>query len=77
MKTYIAIFLIAAFSFCNTMGAATPEPPKKGFNYKAHKQMNKKANRWGKKRMKAANYNLLNIKCDAKDSRKYAKRQKG
>lgn len=75
MKTYMVLFLLVVFSICQS-AYASPQPPKKGFNYKAHKQMNQKANRWGVKRMKSAKFDMVNLKCTGKQSRKYARSQK-
>ena len=46
----------------------------KGFDYSAHKKMNKQASHWGKRRMKAADHDMTNIQCSVRKSRRKAKR---
>ena len=42
---------------------------------KERARVTRKANRWSKRRMKAANYDMTNVKCNVRQSRRYARKQ--
>ncbi len=55
-------------------GAAQRKTSGGGFDYASHAKMNKKAQRWKKRRMKAADGDQLNVQCSVRKSRKAARR---
>jgi hypothetical protein len=42
---------------------------------KERARVTRKANRWSKRRMKAAKYDMTNVKCNVRQSRRYARKQ--
>ena len=46
----------------------------KGFDYAKHNQMNKKAGRWSKKRIKASDGDQTNVQCSVRKSRRHRRK---
>jgi|LakMenE18May11ns_1017448.scaffolds.fasta_scaffold9933310_2 hypothetical protein len=46
----------------------------KGFDYAAHRKMNKKAAKWGKSRIKASDGDYTNMQCSVRKTRRHAKK---
>jgi hypothetical protein len=46
----------------------------KGFDYAAHRKMNKKAAKWGKSRIKASDGDYTNMHCSIRKTRRHAKK---
>lgn len=72
MKLIISIFLSAVMLFA--FEESNAQRQQKGFDYAGHQRMNKKAKRWGKHRVKAANYDQTNLRCSVRQSRRAARR---
>jgi hypothetical protein len=70
--TYILFTLLMLLAFSNA-GTAQSTRGGRGFDYAAHNQMNKKAGAWSKRRMKACRGDMANLKCNARQSRRYAR----
>lgn len=76
MKSIIRIFFLAAFLMLmpETSQAQTRG---KGFDYKAHKSQNAKAQKWAKRRVKASKGDQTNVQCSPRTTRRHARRAKG
>lgn len=46
----------------------------KGFDYRAHQKMNKKAARWGENRVKASKGDKTNLQCSVRKTRRHARK---
>lgn len=75
MKRILLIIALLAF-FAPERGIAQSKSHAKGFDYSSHAKMNKKAQRWKKRRMKAADGNQINVQCSVRKSRKAARNNK-
>jgi hypothetical protein len=73
MKRLIMIIALLAI-FTPHEGMAQSKSNSKGFDYSSHAKMNKKAQRWKKRRMKAADGDQLNVQCSVRKSRRAARR---
>jgi hypothetical protein len=71
MKKVIPILML---SFLILLGDRALAQSSKGFDYAAHRKMNKKAGHWGKRRVKAADHDMTNIQCSVGKSRRKARR---
>ncbi len=69
----LSIIMLLTFS---NAGMAQSTRSGRGFDYAAHNKMNKKAGAWSKRRMKACRGDMANLKCNARQSRRYARQQK-
>jgi Flp pilus assembly protein TadB len=75
MKIWISVWFVAvAFLFQPVEAQAQSRSKEKGFDYKAHKHVNRQAQRWSKHRVKACKGDMLNLKCNARQSRQYARK---
>lgn len=72
MKKSVVFILAVLFSF-GSMHAQS----QRGFDYKAHASMNKKAAKWGKRRTKAAKGDITNIKCSVRTTRRATRKSQG
>ncbi|MEZ4800617.1 MAG: hypothetical protein R2809_12765 [Flavobacteriales bacterium] len=72
MKRILIIF--ALLSFFLSAVPASAQTRKGHMTQKERVQMNKKSQRWAKKRMKAAKGDLTNVKCTTRQSRRYARK---
>jgi hypothetical protein len=72
MKKSLILMLLALFT-----SGATYAQSQRGFDYKAHAQMNKKAGQWSKRRTKAAKGDMTNIKCSVRATRRATRKSQG
>jgi hypothetical protein len=72
MKKSLIYILLALFTSGTTFAQS-----QRGFDYKAHAQMNKKAHKWGKRRTKAAKGDITNIKCSVRTTRRATRKSQG
>lgn len=72
MKRFLIILTLLSF-FLSAVPAEA-QSRKGHMSQKERVQMNKKSQRWAKKRMKAAKGDLTNIKCTTRQSKKYARK---
>jgi hypothetical protein len=66
--------LLILFVFMLSYQPSSAQTSAKGFDYKSHQKMNKKAARWGKHRMKASKGDQLNLKCSVRKSRQASRK---
>jgi hypothetical protein len=74
MKKFIIVLLSAILLLPSEASLAQSSP--RGFDYQAHAAMNKKAGRWGKRRMKAAKGDVTNVRCSVRSSRRAARKSR-
>lgn len=78
MNKAIGMLMIVLLTFMLPTGTEAQTQKKgKGFDYKQHDHNNQKAKRWAKRRMKASDGDQVNLKCSARQSRRYARKSKG
>ena len=75
MKTIIIALTAFLFSLTAPQSVLAEDTGRKptGFNYAKHARKNQKAAKFSKKRMRAAKGNMVNVKCNARQSAKYAR----
>jgi hypothetical protein len=70
MKPASKIIAIIIFLIPFVAGAQS----NKGFDYQAHRKMNKKAARWGENRIKASKGDKTNLQCSVRKTRRHARK---
>jgi hypothetical protein len=75
MKTIIIALAAILFSVGAPQNVLAEESGRKptGFNYAKHARKNQKAAKFSKKRMRAAKGNMVNVKCNARQTARYAR----
>ncbi|MDZ4751914.1 MAG: hypothetical protein SGI87_09895 [Flavobacteriales bacterium] len=75
MKTIIISLAVFLFSVTVPQSSFAEDLGRKpsGYNYAKHAKKNQKAAKWSKKRMRAAKGNMINVKCNAHQSARYAR----
>lgn len=71
MRKYLSILLLSTLMMITESAWSQSA---KGFDYSAHKKLNKQAGHWGKRRMKAADHDMTNIQCSVRKSRRKARK---
>ncbi len=71
MKTAIRILTLVLFLMPLVSNAQG-----RGFDYDAHRKMNKKAGKWGKNRVKASKGDYTNMQCSVGKTRRHARRSR-
>lgn len=75
MKTILIALAALLFSVgapAVSMAADSGRKPT-GFNYAKHAKKNKKAAKFSQKRMRAAKGNMVNVKCNSRQTARYAR----
>jgi hypothetical protein len=70
--SYILFTVLMLLTFSNA-GMAQSARSGRGFDYAAHHKTNMKAGAWSKRRMRACRGDMVNLKCNARQSRRYAR----
>ena len=75
MKTIILAIAAFLFSLAAPQSVLAEYSGRKptGFNYAKHARKNQKAAKFSKKKMHAAKGNMVNVKCNARQSARYAR----
>jgi hypothetical protein len=73
MKRGILLLFLGVFLL--SFAPETQAQTRKGqMTSKERQRTNRKASRWSKRRMKAAKYDMTNVKCNTRQSRRYARK---
>ena len=78
MKNYLKLVTIVLLLATFTVPAQAQRSSKSktnGFDYAGHSQLNKKASRWSKRRIKASDGDQTNVQCSVRKSKKHARKK--
>jgi hypothetical protein len=75
MKTILIAFAALLLFVSNPTTVCASDSGRKptGFNYAKHARKNQKAAKFSKKRMRAAKGNMVNVKCNSRQTARYAR----